>query len=229
MVAAAAQNTDLQRVWRLVQELSAQLSANQQETERLRRHVELYIPLASSSLSSARSNDSGNHNGAQKSTALSVDGDGVGAHEALRHAYAVLADENMSLKSDVEELSHLCAEYELGLTQAMGQIRTHQHETVTRTLTLHRNYQGHLEDQALQSDLIKQESIEVQGHLTRVSGFLRDAVREHSDVESETIIEALALENASLRARLADFEERETLAQDKANGRHEDSTGVRMA
>lgn len=40
MVASSAAHAELQRIWRLVQELSAQLKENQIETEHLRRQAQ---------------------------------------------------------------------------------------------------------------------------------------------------------------------------------------------
>lgn len=194
----AAQNTDLQRVWRLVQELSAQLSANQQETERLRRHIELG-PSIGFGTSHSQNGSS------EKSLSRSVDQE---EYSTLRRAYATLADENIALKSESEDLSHLCAEYELGLTQAMEQIRNHEHEVTTSTLALHRNYSSQIEAKNLQKAALETESVEIQGHLLHLNKYVRDALNVQTDVAAESIIETLALENEALRDRLLETEAR---------------------
>ncbi|CCG82986.1 protein of unknown function [Taphrina deformans PYCC 5710] len=194
----AAQNTDLQRVWRLVQELSAQLSANQQETERLRRHIELNPSYGSGSLNGLP---------AGRDKTGTVDGDGD-AYRNLRRAYTALADDNVALKAESDALSRLCAEYELGLTRAMDQIRTHQHEVTASTIELHRNYSSIIDGKNAQNAALARDAVDVQGQIVSLNRYVREALHEQTDVGAETIIETLVQENAALRDRLHETEAR---------------------
>ena len=191
----AAQNTDLQRVWRLVQELSAQLKSNQQETERLRRYVE----LNPSHSAQARNGNKESNNGSETGCLDPPDSEVV--HD-LRHAYALLADENATLRSENEELSQLCAEFEIGLTRAMNQIRTHEFEVTMSTLKLHENYASQIQTHVQEKSNMAKEATEIHGQMQSLSNLLRSALQAQSDVEAETIIETLRLENDDLRRRL---------------------------
>lgn len=193
----AAQNSDIQRVWRLVQELSSQLKANQQETERLRRYVEI--------------NPSGlEHSGLENGTNGRTSGSDVRASKqatsdelsSIRHAYAISLDENIGLREQVEDLSRLCAEYEMGMTRTIDQVREHEHEIMASTIALHRNYASQLETERETNDALRNEAVEMQANLHRLSGLVRNALSEYSDVEAESIVQALAIENESLRSQL---------------------------
>lgn len=174
-----SQNSDLQRVWRLVQELSAQLKANQLETERLRRFVELNPPVTASTHASS--------NGSSE-----VDGGGAGegkgdsrVPDELRHAYSILLDENTTLKAENEDVTRLCAEYEVGLTCAMEQIREHAYDMTMSTLDLHRNYASQLDAERKDNDKLKSEVVELQGQMHHLSGLVRNALHEYSAADDQ--------------------------------------------
>lgn len=192
---AAVQVTDIQRVWRLVQELSAQLKTNQQETERLRRYVEHNPPT---NVVNRPPSTNGTTNGESDSDESSL----VNEIANVRHAYSVLLDENASLKIENDELSQLCAEYEIGLTKTMDQIRTHEYQVTTSTLVLHKNYASQLDSAKELNQALQDENVAMQGQLNKLSSLVRDAFENFTDVESESIIEALRIENEALRSRL---------------------------
>lgn len=192
---AAVQVTDIQRVWRLVQELSAQLKTNQQETERLRRYVEHNPPT---NVVNRPPSTNGTTNGESDSDESSL----VNEIANVRHAYSVLLDENASLKIENDELSQLCAEYEIGLTKTMDQIRTHEYQVTTSTLVLHKNYASQLDSAKELNQALQDENVAMQGQLNKLSSLVRDALENFTDVESESIIEALRIENEALRSRL---------------------------
>lgn len=193
----AAQNSDIQRVWRLVQELSSQLKANQLETERLRRYVELNP--SGPEHSSLENGTNGRTSGSDVRASKQATSDEL---SSLRHAYAISLDENMELREQVEDLSRLCAEYEMGMTRTIDQVREHEHEIMASTIALHRNYASQLEAERETNDALRNEAVEMQANLHRLSGLVRNALSEYSDVEAESIVQALAIENESLRSQL---------------------------
>lgn len=190
----SAQNSDLQRVWRLVQELSNQLKTNQVETERLKRCVEL-SPYTTLSFGHSGSDESSNTTGQPKDK----------EHlQSLIHSYSVLTDENSLLRSENDELSQLLAEFEIGLSRTMDQVREHQHQVTQSTVTLHRNYLSQIEEERQRNERLSREAVELQEQMHSLSQLVRNALREHSNVESEAVIEALRLENEALRLALGE-------------------------
>lgn len=201
---AAAQVTDMQRVWRLVQELSSQLKTNQLETERLRRYVELNPPVT-------LYHDSSTANGATKSGEANQLDELV----QLRHAYSLLLNERDSLKIENDECTQLCAEYELGLENAVDQVRSHEYDITESTLVLHKNYASQLDAERETNQILKAEAIEMQEQLNKLSTLIRSALGNFIDVESESIIEALRIENEALRVRLQDSNDYDNIPEDQ--------------
>lgn len=194
----APQNTDLQRVWKLVQELSIQLKANKIETEKLKRAVDLNQRPQST-----------NEQAPQISTVNSVlsthesSENGTANHEEM-YSYSALFDDHATLKYENEELLQLVAEYEVGMARTMEQVRNHEEEVTLSTLALHSNYASQLNEEREKNAKLVDQAATMQAQIQHLSSLVRDALNEHSDIESEIIIEALRLENEALRTALGD-------------------------
>lgn len=203
---AAQQNTELQRVWRMVQELAAQVSANQQETERLRRHID----LTQLSVISDPQKESNTAPAPAARTAPTTAASGIdtATHSSLKQAYVAVTDENVLLRGEIHDLSKLCAEYEYGLTRAMSQIRNHEHQVTQNTIDLHRNYQSRINAQEEETQVLRDELSDARFQLVQLNGLVRTALENHSDVQAETVIETLMHENEALRLRVAGLEQR---------------------
>lgn len=197
--------TDLQRVWRLVQDLSTQLKVNQQETVRLRRYIELNPPFISPSKILTSNNDSvrAETNGSKHEMSQLEHAQAMVFQ--LRHEYSILMNENDTLKRENDEISQLCAEYEFGLAKALEQIRSHEYEVTQSTLNLHRNYASQIDAAQEINRALKAETVEMQDQIHKLSTLIRNALENYSDVDSEIVIEALRIENEALRSRLGEM------------------------
>ncbi|ORY73677.1 hypothetical protein BCR37DRAFT_395937 [Protomyces lactucae-debilis] len=208
MVASSTANSELQRIWRLVQELSAQLKENQLETEHLRRQAQyLQLPEGDgdeddlpeyATKGNAGVNGHAQQPGHERTQSRMTD--------TLMQQHEQLIEENRKLKQDTEDMSFLLAEYELGLSTAMDKIRVHEHDLTLSVVHLKRRHQEELDAERERTRGAQQQYAQLQQEVQRIQGLVRQAYEAQTGADADVLIERLQVENAALQAENAGYQ-----------------------
>ena len=187
----------------MVQDLSAQLQANQDETGRLRRLVEaLEAPIESSD--EGDDDDDGNadlQNGGHEESDRK-------AMRRLRRAYDRVLRENLVLTETNADLSLLCAEYEIALEKVAGQVRDAAFTSRTKETELMRRTADKLDVAETRILQVEHEKGVMHRQLTTVADLLRKAYAAQHEHDVE-------VENASLRLEIAALKEELGFSKDE--------------
>lgn len=117
-------------------------------------------------------------------------------HAALLQRHEDTLEENRKLKQELDEVSFLAAEYELGLSAAMDKIRVHEHDVALSVLQLKRRHQEELDRERELTRQAQQQYTSLQHEVQRIQGLVRQAYEAQSDTDRA---EMLHVENAALR------------------------------
>ncbi|GAA6058424.1 hypothetical protein JCM3770_000465 [Rhodotorula araucariae] len=126
----ASQGSEMERLWALLTELSAQLSHNRQQTEELHRRAEELKAQAvhtQTGFTLRRFN---------------VDVSQEEFESELERLNVSLVKENQALQQENRQLSSLLKDYESTLEAVMGKFRAHAHATQQHELDLTRHYES---------------------------------------------------------------------------------------
>ncbi|BFZ58169.1 hypothetical protein PYCC9005_005230 [Savitreella phatthalungensis] len=171
---AQAYTSDLQRVWRLVQDLSIQLETNQEETERLRRLVE------------ALDTPSGSDD------------------KDLKTDHDRLLKDNLILLEAEAELSSLCADQERALERITAQIREYRHKQVQDELQLRKEHASQIAEMQQRVTAAENDKLQMQASVHHLGEMLRQCYATMADDMEATEIENVRLTNevAALKQEL---------------------------
>ena len=132
----------------LIQEFSSRISLNRNILSSLQENIE------------------------QPKEILSTEQDTDVVDELLKHNESLRA-ENASLRSDIVSLKKLLHEYEQGLVRSIEQFRLHSLETMERFVVMNKVHHGQLEQEYKLNDTMRQQTIEMQQSLHKISLPLR--------------------------------------------------------
>lgn len=195
-----AYSSDLQRVWKLVQDLSAQLQANQDETGRLKRLVEaLEAPLESD----PEDEDDEHHaDDVQNGELAKGRVEDTRQYRKLRRAYDRVLRDNVTLSETNADLAALCADYEAGMDRVASQIREAAFTSRTKETAVARRHADQLGEVNGRVLEVEAEKAHMRRQLFKVADLVRKAHAAHTDYDAEAESAALRVEIQALKKEL---------------------------
>ncbi|KAI8943155.1 hypothetical protein NX059_001184 [Plenodomus lindquistii] len=198
---SGGQQTDMNHLWAVVQQLSQLLEENKAQTQGIVNGVAAI---------QGRAAEEGGPVGLRE-----VNGEINAATRAaeLAHLQSQLTTANTTistLSTANASLSALLTDYEAALTLLLDKLRPYAYSQTSAVLAIHKHYQALLDQERSTSLALRLEHAEWQAGLSRVADNARAALRGQSEVEEGLRREAkeLAEENRVLR-RMVGWEERE--------------------
>ncbi|KAI4650854.1 hypothetical protein J4E93_003211 [Alternaria ventricosa] len=216
---SGGQQTDMNHLWAVVQQLSQLLEENKAQTRGI-------VEGVAAIQGRAAQEDGGEVGGLNPRSA-----GGMGMREVngeinaatVAHLQSQLSSAQTtiaSLTSTNTSLSALLTDYESALTLLLDKLRPYAYSQTSAMLALHKHYQGLLDQERSTSMALRLEHADWQAGLSRVAENARSALRCQSEVEQglRGRCKELGEENRVLR-RMVGWEERESSddeAEDKA-------------
>ncbi|KAL6703913.1 hypothetical protein ACN47E_008949 [Coniothyrium glycines] len=200
---SGGQQTDMNHLWAVVQQLSQLLEENKAQTQGIINGV--------AAIQGRAAEDGGAVLGVRE-----VNGEINSATRAmeisnLQSQLSSAQQTISSLSATNTSLSTLLTDYESALTLLLDKLRPYAYSQTSAILALHKHYQTLLDQERSTSMSLRLEHAEWQAGLSRVAENARAALRGQSEVEKSLKRECkeLAEENRVLR-RMVGWEERET-------------------
>ncbi|KAA8902616.1 hypothetical protein FN846DRAFT_780525 [Sphaerosporella brunnea] len=190
---SAGHPLDLNHLWQQVQELSAVLAANRENTVGLVRKANELRNYTAGAVPGAEATDN------------VVNGNvAIPSQRELE-----LAEENRQLRQEVaglrtenEDLGLLVQDYETVLEKVLEGLRVYAHEHSLATINIHSSYTNQLANERAANAALRQREIDTQARLTNLSTWIREAYAHATELEPDIIIEQYKAENAALREAL---------------------------
>ncbi|KAF2005533.1 hypothetical protein P154DRAFT_518300 [Amniculicola lignicola CBS 123094] len=192
-LASGGQQTDMNYLWSVVQQLSQVLEENRAQTQGIVRGVETL-------------RERGVEDGVLPSLPQ-VNGEiNASTNPQLTHAQAELS----VAKTSIAQLTGLLTDYENALTLLLDKLRPYAYTQTSTTISLHKHYQALLETERATNLQLRLEHAEWQTGLGRVAEYARTALKMQNEGELGLKRECKALreENRVLR-RMAGLAARE--------------------
>ncbi|KAF2122718.1 hypothetical protein BDV96DRAFT_481731 [Lophiotrema nucula] len=208
---SGGQQTDLNHLWSVVQQLSQVLEENRAQTRGVVEGVQaLQARAGEDGASPAVREVNGEINASRSAAELS----------ALQSQLSTAQSTITSLTSSTTHLQSLIADYESALTLLLDKLRPYAYNQTQAILSLHKHYGGLLETERNANLQLRLEHAEWQAGLGRVAKYARLALESQSDGEQSRLREVKELkeENRVLR-RLAGWEERPDDSSDEEEER----------
>ncbi|KAI9835982.1 MAG: hypothetical protein M1837_003549 [Sclerophora amabilis] len=186
---AAGHQMDLNHLWSIVQELSAQLKENRDSTQHIvGRVAEL-----------RRRAEAGE--GGMSELLRAVNGDENARNVAELHTRIDgLTATNAALDNECNELSVLVGNYEAGVGKILEMVRNYSYEHNQALNGTHRYYMNELARERQENINLQQQHFETQAGLRKVAGILREGIRQSDEeLDQISIIAGLRRENRCLR------------------------------
>ncbi|UPX17269.1 uncharacterized protein EKO05_0007635 [Ascochyta rabiei] len=201
---SGGQQTDMNHLWGVVQQLSQILEENKAQTQGVLNGVQALQQRAAEeggiegSRVGAREVN-GEINAASRAAELTTLQSRLTAAESTIHA----------LETSTASLTSLVTDYENALTLLLDKLRPYAYNQTTSILALHKHYQSLLEQERSTSMQLRLEHAEWQAGLGRVAEHARQALKLQTQAEEPLVAELRCLkeENRVLR-RLAGWEEK---------------------
>ncbi|KAH9867094.1 hypothetical protein IAQ61_007686 [Plenodomus lingam] len=210
---SGGQQTDINHLWAVVQQLSQLLEENKAQTQGIVNGVAAIQGRAAEEggpVGVGMREVNGEINAATRTAEISH------LQSQLTTANATIA----TLSSANTSLSSLLTDYESALTLLLDKLRPYAYNQTSAVLAIHKHYQTLLDQERSTSLALRLEHAEWQAGLARVAETARAALRGQSEVEEGLRREGkeLAEENRVLR-RMVGWEEREG-SDDEEEGLH---------
>ncbi|KAF9692968.1 hypothetical protein EKO04_008992 [Ascochyta lentis] len=201
---SGGQQTDMNHLWGVVQQLSQMLEENKAQTQGVLNGVQALQQRAAEEGGiehqrvSAREVN-GEINAASRATELTTLQSRLTTAESTIH----------TLETTTTSLTALITDYENALTLLLEKLRPYAYNQTSSILALHKHYQTLLEQERGTSMQLRLEHAEWQAGLGRVAEYARQALKVQGQGEEPLVAEVRSLkeENRVLR-RLAGWEER---------------------
>ncbi|KAF1924104.1 uncharacterized protein M421DRAFT_73564 [Didymella exigua CBS 183.55] len=196
---SGGQQTDMNHLWAVVQQLAQQLEENKAQTQSVLGGVAaLQGRLVDDSAS-------GSAGGAESLTAAAS----MAERAALQARVATLEAHTDAAAAHTHALTALVTDYENALTLLLDKLRPYAYTHTSSILALHKHYHALLDHERNTSMQLRLEHVEWQAGLGRVAEYARAALKVQRQGEEGMVgeIRALKEENRVLR-QLAGWEER---------------------
>ncbi|KAF3038930.1 hypothetical protein E8E11_003222 [Didymella keratinophila] len=205
---SGGQQTDMNHLWSVVQQLSQLLEENKAQTAGVLNGVAALQQRAAEEGGAIPS--SSQVNGELSAASLTAE------RTALQSRISTLESTLSSANLHNTSLTSLVTDYENALTLLLDKLRPYAYTQTTSILALHKHYQTLLEAERATSMQLRLEHSEWQAGLGRVAEYARQALKVQSQGEEGLVAEIRGLkeENRVLR-RLAGWEEREGDSSDE--------------
>ncbi|KAJ4409279.1 hypothetical protein N0V91_002635 [Didymella pomorum] len=204
---SGGQQTDMNHLWSVVQQLSQLLEENKAQTAGVLNGVAALQARAAEEGDAMPSSSQVN---GELSASLNAE------RTALQSRIASLESSLSSSTAHTHSLTSLITDYENALTLLLDKLRPYAYTQTSSILALHKHYQTLLESERATSMQLRLEHSEWQAGLGRVAEYARQALKVQSQGEEGLVAEIRGLkeENRVLR-RLAGWEEREGDSSDE--------------
>ncbi|KAH7380401.1 hypothetical protein DE146DRAFT_705611, partial [Phaeosphaeria sp. MPI-PUGE-AT-0046c] len=200
---SGGQQTDMNHLWAIVQQLSQTLEENKQQT--------IGIVNGVNAVRARAAEEGGAMNGNFRHVNGELDAATRAAEIAnLQSQLTSTQNHLQTLTSSNSALQSLLTDYENALTLLLDKLRPYAYNQTSSILTLHKHYQRLLEEERGVSMQLRLEHAEWQAGLGRVADYARTALKSQGESEEELRreIRGLKEENRVLRG-LCGWEERE--------------------
>ncbi|KAJ4321933.1 hypothetical protein N0V94_002645 [Neodidymelliopsis sp. IMI 364377] len=203
---SGGQQTDMNHLWTVVQQLSQMLEENKAQTQGVLNGVQAIQQRAAEEGGSIEGGRVGAREVNGEINAASRAAELTNLQSRLTTAESTIS----SLHTTTTHLTSLITDYENALTLLLDKLRPYAYTQTSSILALHKHYQSLLEQERGTSMQLRLEHAEWQAGLGRVADYARQALKVQSLGEEPLLgeIKALKEENRVLR-RLAGWEERE--------------------
>ncbi|KAH6625146.1 hypothetical protein C7974DRAFT_455051, partial [Boeremia exigua] len=202
---SGGQQTDMNHLWSVVQQLSQMLEDNKAQTQGVLNGVQALQQRAS---------EEGGVGVLNHTSAREVNGEINAASRAadltaLQTRLSTAESHTAALTTHAHALTSLITDYENALTLLLEKLRPYAYTQTSSILALHKHYQALLDAERATSMQLRLEHAEWQAGLGRVAEYARQALKVQSRAEEPLMAEVKGLreENRVLR-RLAGWEER---------------------
>ncbi|KAF2822145.1 hypothetical protein CC86DRAFT_301469 [Ophiobolus disseminans] len=202
---SGGQQTDMNHLWAVVQQLSQVLEDNKQQTAGIVNGVNAVRARAAE--------ESGAVNGNGGFRQVNGELDAATRHAEIAHLQSQLTSTQThlsTLSSSNTALQSLLTDYENALTLLLDKLRPYAYNQTSSILALHKHYQKLLEEERGVSMQLRLEHAEWQAGLGRVADYARTALKSQGESEEglRREIRGLKEENRVLRG-LCGWEDRE--------------------
>ncbi|CAO3658902.1 unnamed protein product [Umbelopsis vinacea] len=210
------EDSTLQQIWRLTNELALQQLANKemingitQQMSDVKQRSSALLTLEFSiimvnSVTPDSADDSRRNidstNGSQTSSDNADGADGLATkHSELKRQFRAVTNKNQQLETECAQLKRLLKDYETGLESATSSMRLQVNSHNDAVLRLQREYDNLLTAERQTTSALFWENKMLQLNISKIAGMLRELYSLGTESEQDTIIQQLLVENQGLR------------------------------
>ncbi|GAB5587798.1 hypothetical protein Unana1_02698 [Umbelopsis nana] len=244
------EESTLQQIWKLTNELALQQSANKETINGITQQMSDVKQRSSALLTSGVFNHNGEISFNSNWTIPSDNGDDnrrniegtngsqsspdtldgteelASKHSELKRQFRAVTNKNQQLETECAQLKRLLKDYEAGLESATSSMRLQVNSHNDAVLRLQREYDNLLTAERQTTSALFWENKILQLNVSKVAAKLRELYSLGSQSEQDTVIQQLLVENQGLRDMLSKDVHMLNLASENETAREKSSDSL---